>query len=176
MQARGTHAATGEQISTWPSHNLTGQHDDMLECACSHEWCIYLHTNTFLLMIRRVVVWFPSTWWPPCGNSGCTHGLGDSKESRHRHLLFYCWIADDWWPWLVNTTTFSHLLLHTFIPFPFCSVFFLYIFLFYLVKFSFSCPCKVVKMKIFHIWSTKYRLITKLITELVCKLQDELLN
>ena len=79
-----------EQISTWPSHNLTGQHDDMLECACSHEWCIYLHTNTFLLMIRRVVVWFPSTWWPPCGNSGCTHGLGDSKESRHRHLLFYC--------------------------------------------------------------------------------------
>ena len=86
-----------EQISTWPSHNLTGQHDDMLECACSHEWCIYLHTNTFLLMIRRVVVWFPSTWWPPCGNSGCTHGLGDSKESRHRHLLFYCWIADDWY-------------------------------------------------------------------------------
>ena len=38
---------------------------------------------------------------------------------------------------------------------------------------SFSCPCKVVKMESLHIWSIKYRLITKLITKLVCKLRDE---
>ena len=39
-------------------------------------------------------------------------------------------------------------------------------------------PClvplgKIFKIESFHIWSIKYRLITKLITELVCKLRDE---
>ena len=37
----------------------------------------------------------------------------------------------------------------------------------------FSCVRKVFEMESLHIWSIKYRIITKLITELVCKLRDE---
>ena len=41
---------------------------------------------------------------------------------------------------------------------------------------SFSCSYKVSEMEFLHIWCIKYRLITKLITELVCKLRDEFIN
>ena len=40
------------------------------------------------------------------------------------------------------------------------------------VKASFSCSYKIVKIKSLHILNIKHRLITKLITELVCKLRD----
>ena len=38
---------------------------------------------------------------------------------------------------------------------------------------SFSCVCKVFDMDFFRIKRIKHRLITKLITEFVCKLRDE---
>ena len=38
---------------------------------------------------------------------------------------------------------------------------------------SLDAPCKVFERKSFHIRSIKHRLITKIITELVCKLRDE---
>ena len=33
--------------------------------------------------------------------------------------------------------------------------------------------CKVFEIESFHVWSIKYRLITKLIIEIVCKIRDE---
>ena len=42
-----------------------------------------------------------------------------------------------------------------------------------LCKASFSWVRKVFEIKSLHIRSIKYRLITKLITEFVCKLRDE---
>ena len=46
-------------------------------------------------------------------------------------------------------------------------------FIIIVIKASFSCAHKIFEMESLHIWSIKYRLITKLITELVCKLPDE---
>ena len=38
---------------------------------------------------------------------------------------------------------------------------------------SFGCTCKLFEKKSFHIWSIKYKLITKLITDSVRKQRDE---
>ena len=49
----------------------------------------------------------------------------------------------------------------------------LFFFSFFETKVLFSYARKLFKIEYLHIWSIKYRLITKLITELVCKLGDK---
>ena len=40
----------------------------------------------------------------------------------------------------------------------------------------FRCTCKLFEREYFRIWSIKHRLITKLITEHICKLRDEFIK
>ena len=44
------------------------------------------------------------------------------------------------------------------------------------IKALFSCAFKIFEIEFFHIWSIKYKLIIKLITELVYKLRDKFIK
>lgn len=98
-KAQGTHAATQTQLaqsfllqnSTSASYNLTGQRDMLVGHQLPPEYAAFNSvspsaSHILMLIVSHQPPWL-STWcWlssSPCGNTGCTHGVGDSKSSRH---------------------------------------------------------------------------------------------